>query len=601
MSKINPESIYQNRISQFSNRVKDIKNRETFLSMVKLALVGGGIFSLYKVSMGSSHFYLFLLVGFVVLFALAVVIHEHYIQKKTFAETLKSINESEIRSLRYEFLDVNRGDEFIHTDHSFSSDLDIFGEKSIFHAINRTTTWWGNTCLADWLREVPGEKGIIHILKRQDAVRELADKIDIRQKIQAYGKLAGSAVVNPDVIFGLFREPERVINRKYLLILIHTLPAITLTSCVFLFFGLPWQIPILLVILQMIINRITGKHNSRIFSLTSRNSRLLKAYSNIIEELEREPFSSELLKAVRENLFYKNRAVSVYISKLFLIFSYFSLRRSEILHPLANSLLFWDLHCVYRIEKWKRTVGEQVDKWFAGLGIFETISSFAGIHFNFPTWPLPQIRESGLIISAKSLGHPLIPEQERVCNDFVIDSRGKILIVTGPNMAGKSTFLKTAGVNLMLALAGAPVCAVDCSVSPVKLYTSMKVSDSLDKNLSLFYAELQRLKLLLEGIEKGQEVFFFMDEMLKGTNALDRQAGAMALLKQLVSNDATGIVATHDLEITKLESEYPAKVINFHFDGYIQDDKLMFDFKLKRGKCESFNALALMRKIGINI
>jgi DNA mismatch repair ATPase MutS len=242
-----------------------------------------------------------------------------------------------------------------------------------------------------------------------------------------------------------------------------------------------------------------------------------------------------------------------------------------------------------------------VDKWFKGLGVFETISSFAGIHFNFPTWSLPQIRESGLIISAKSLGHPLIPEQERICNDLVIDRKGKILIVTGPNMAGKSTFLKTAGVNLVLALAGAPVCAVDCSVSPVNLYTSMKVSDSLDKNLSLFYAELQRLKLLLEGIEKGQEVFFLMDEMLKGTNALDRQAGAMALLKQLVSNNATGIVATHDLGITKLESDYPFKVINFHFDGYVQDDKLMFDYKIKRGKCESFNALVLMRKIGIKI
>jgi len=168
-------------------------------------------------------------------------------------------------------------------------------------------------------------------------------------------------------------------------------------------------------------------------------------------------------------------------------------------------------------------------------------------------------------------------------------------------MAGKSTFLKTIGVNLVLALAGAPVCALSCTVSPFRLYTSMKVSDSLDKHLSLFYAELQRLKMILDAILKGEKVFFLLDEMLKGTNALDRQAGALALLKQLIGHDNLGVAATHDLELTRLEADFPDKIKNAHFDGHIKDNRLLFDYKLKPGKCESFNALGLMRKIGIKI
>jgi DNA mismatch repair ATPase MutS len=202
---------------------------------------------------------------------------------------------------------------------------------------------------------------------------------------------------------------------------------------------------------------------------------------------------------------------------------------------------------------------------------------------------------------AECLGHFLIPPEKRVCNDVQSQGMGSIQVITGPNMAGKSTFLKTIGVNMVLGLAGAPVCARSCRMSAFRLYTSMKVSDSLDKHLSLFYAELQRLKKILEQIVSGEPVFYLLDEMLKGTNALDRQAGALALLRQLVGYHASGVVATHDLELTKLDDAFPEKIRNFHFDGYVEGDQLRFDYKLKPGKCESFNALILMRKIGIDI
>jgi DNA mismatch repair ATPase MutS len=182
-----------------------------------------------------------------------------------------------------------------------------------------------------------------------------------------------------------------------------------------------------------------------------------------------------------------------------------------------------------------------------------------------------------------------------------MEGTGKISIVTGPNMAGKSTFLKTLGVNMVLAMAGAPVCADSCRLSPFSLHTSMKVSDSLNQQISLFYAELLRLKKILEAMAGEEPVFYLLDEMLKGTNALDRQAGAMALLRQMTAKNACGVVATHDLELTRLEEEFRGDIQNLHFDGYVEDDKLRFDYRLKPGRCESFNALTLMRKIGIDV
>ena len=214
---------------------------------------------------------------------------------------------------------------------------------------------------------------------------------------------------------------------------------------------------------------------------------------------------------------------------------------------------------------------------------------------------MPEISSADFVFKATNLGHLLIPDDQRVNNDIEMDGKGKIWVITGPNMSGKSTLLKTVGVNMVLALSGAPVCAETCVLSPIKLYTNLKVSDSLDKNLSLFYAELQRLKMVIDGVAEHGKVFFLVDEMLKGTNALDRQAGAIALLKQLAASETNGFVATHDLELTKLEKDFPEKITNFHFDGYIEGDKLLFDYKLKRGKCESFNALILMRKMGIDV
>jgi DNA mismatch repair ATPase MutS len=376
---------------------------------------------------------------------------------------------------------------------------------------------------------------------------------------------------------------------------------LTLTAGALILAGWHWGFSLGLLTVQMILNRRTRARVNRVSLLTSRTARVFRAYARILRQIEDARLTGARLREMQDGLFEDQRPVSRHILSLARIASGFEVRRSEILHPLLNALLLWDLHCVARLERWKSRHAETAAGWLEILGEFEAISSFANLRFNHEDWAFPGIVPEPGVFQAEALGHPLIPPEERVCNDLRIGGGGTILIVTGPNMAGKSTFLKTVGVNLVLGLAGAPVCASFCRVSPFKLYTSMQVSDSLDKRLSLFYAELQRLKKILDVIARGEPVFYLLDEMLKGTNALDRQAGAIALLRQLVGSEAAGVVATHDLELTKLETEFPGRIRNLHFDGTVEGDRLVFDYTLKPGRCESFNALALMRRIGIKI
>ena len=241
------------------------------------------------------------------------------------------------------------------------------------------------------------------------------------------------------------------------------------------------------------------------------------------------------------------------------------------------------------------------------MGELEALCSFANLHFNNPAWVFPTIADTAVDFRTNGIGHPLIPPDERICNDFNLTAETPIAVVTGPNMAGKSTFLKTIGINLVLALAGSPVCAQECSFPYVKIYSSMKASDSLHKHFSLFYAELQRLKNIIDGISKRESVFFLIDEMLKGTNIKDRQMGSKALLSQLLTAGSAGMIATHDMELTNPvrrgpESDTgPAGILNLHFDGFIKGDKLIFDYKLKAGICDSFNATVLMKRAGIHI
>ncbi len=292
------------------------------------------------------------------------------------------------------------------------------------------------------------------------------------------------------------------------------------------------------------------------------------------------------------------KRASNFIKKISILLEWFELRNSSI-HFLVNNILFWDLNLAFKIEKWRNQVSDNVEDWFSVIGQFEALSSLATLKFNNPDWSMPKFNED-VTLNAENMGHPLINKKERVINNLSI-KKGNIIIITGPNMAGKSTFLRSIGVNIVLAQTGSPVCSSKFVLSPVDIYTSMKISDSLDKKMSLFYAELSRLKKIIDSL-KNKKTFFLIDEMLKGTNVIDRQKGSLALMRQLIENNVNGILATHDLKLSELEDEYEEeKITNYHFDSFINGENLEFDYKLKNGVCKSFNAHILMKNMGIEI
>jgi len=610
MIQQNPETTYKERIKHIDAQLKDLKKKDTIMGILKLTLIIVGVLAVFRVFAAKPPLSLGIFGFSLLLFIISIIIHETILRKIKFQKNMKTINENEIKMLYHEFpANSFNGEEFNHPDHNYTSDLDIFGEKSMFHYINRAVTAAGRKWLAKWL-QTQAESD--EIKKRQVAAKELSGKLHLRQSIACHGMLIDDSSQKLEALYTLLKEPIKLLDRKFFIIFIHVWPMITLAAGILIFFNVSWLIFLGFLLSQVLINKPFFKHISHVYSLTSRSSKILKAYSLIIAEIEKENYSAEKLTHLKQQLSANNKNASVCINKLSTLLEYLDARNGS-LHPLINNMVLWDLHCLYRLEKWVKKTGPYVPQWFDVIGEFESLSGFANLHFNNPDWTMPEIiHESQFQMEAAEMGHPLIPQKNRVCNQFELNpsgqGNGNMAIVTGPNMAGKSTFLRTIGVNIVLAFTGAPVCASRFKISPLKLFSSMQTSDSLDKHLSLFYAELQRLKMIIDGISNQEPVFFLVDEMLKGTNATDRQKGAIALLKQLMKKRTNGIVATHDLKLTELENpekweNYPKgiNISNYHFDGYIEDDKLLFDYKLKKGICESFNALVLMKKMGIEL
>jgi DNA mismatch repair ATPase MutS len=266
-----------------------------------------------------------------------------------------------------------------------------------------------------------------------------------------------------------------------------------------------------------------------------------------------------------------------------------------------NAFLLWDVRQIIALNKWKHKNRQQLPNWYQLIAEMEVLNSLATTHFNYPEWAIPDFSSEHFTLEAQNLGHPLIQQRQRISSDFSLKGQGKVALVTGSNMAGKSTFLRSLGVNIVLAQMGSPVCANGFIVSPNKLMSSMRIADNLAENTSTFYAELKKLKTIIEAVNRHEPVFILLDEILRGTNSLDKHTGSEALIRQLIKHEAIAVLATHDVELAKLEKEFPGSLENYHFDVQVEGEELYFDYKLKHGVCTSLNASILMKKIGIEV
>ncbi len=583
---------YQKRKSDFINQEASYGKRHRLLSWLRLILFVLIILGFIYHEVLSEFFLpvLFLLVLFFIGFIV------RYVRLKQKLDRIKAyiqVNTTELGVLDWNFQELATGQEFINPNHVYSYDLDIFGEGSLFQYINRTNTSEGYRQLAEWLQEPSYEKN--EIIERQEAIKELSSGPDSLQDFL-------SLYINDD--------GKEIQSLKMWLQKTDKLPAIlNLLSFIFplaglvIFLGvimsqLPLSLFVFWVIFQLSIVGFYGKKVNHSHQQLSNSYQLLKKYSRIIAFMSRQNYRSDYLKRIQQLLYLEKYSAGKALKKLSFILDAFDNRLNLFAGFLLNALFMYDFHCIRSLEKWRRKFKPYASDWFRAIAEYDAIVSLSVYAFNQENYIYPQMKRD-VVFRSRLLGHPLIPGAERICNDFSFEKEDEFAIITGANMAGKSTFLRAFGVNLVLAGVGAPVCAAEFIYHPAPIYSSMRTTDSLYKHESYFFAELKRLKGLIARLEQEGRLFVLLDELLKGTNSKDQSTGAIKLLEQLVGKHSNGIVATHDLQLTELEKRYPSNFINYCFEIKLEAENVLFDYQLRKGITTRMNALELMRKMEI--
>jgi DNA mismatch repair ATPase MutS len=592
-----PETIYKHRIEAFTSQLRKQKNRLgliSFLRLLSFIMVFVSLFFLTKASELAG-----ILVSLMFLICFFVLVKRYHIlaRKNAHTSNLVKINSEEIAVLGHRYEQFDGGDEFVSQDHPFTPDLDVFGTGSIFQYLNRTTTLKGRQILADWL-SFPC-KDISLILKKQEAVKELTKMIDNRQNFQATGRLNSEMSSEMQDISDWMHEKNRYYGNLYYHMLCYILPAVTIILTIAAFFDFSFiTFLAYLIIGQLLIVALHLRFNNKVHEKLGRKFELFKKYAELLKSIEEENYGSELIINLRHQLKPDGDTARENIKRLSSIISAFDNRLNLLTGIILNGLFLWDIQCVLKLEKWKTETIDKVWQWFDVLGEYDALCSLANYAFNNPDFVFP-VPDSSIIFDFKQAGHPLIPGDIRVDNDIKISGQGEFVIITGANMAGKSTFLRTVSVNLLLGMMGAPICAQSARFSPVDIFSSMRTSDSLHKNESYFYAELKRLSELLGRLQKGNRLFIVLDEILKGTNSADKQKGSRAVLEKIIKLNGAGLIATHDLDLAELEKNYPDNLRNKCFEIEIDGDRIHFDYKLYDGITKKMNALLLMQQMGI--
>jgi len=516
-------------------------------------------------------------------------------QKKKF-ETLKKITEDEILALEHQFSHFENGKEFLNPAHFNSYDLDLFGEDSVFQFINRTSTLSGKQRLAGWLQSPPLDK--TEIEQRQEAVRELSAIPNWRLHFLANGHLfKETPELNEEIKH--WSETELNVNRPAAIrASIIIIPLLTILAAIPAFMGISNLWVVLMLFTQWGILWFSRKRVTQYYEFFGRKSELLGKYMQLLEFIEEREFQSPFLLELQKKVRTPDRASHIF-RQLKKLVGQFEYRQNLVVAMVFNSLFLWDLRCVYKLWNWHRHNRQKLAAWLDVIAETDALISLANLAYNHPEFVYPEIHDGGFTLQAKQLGHPLLPVGKRVNNDLSINGWGKVLIITGANMAGKSTFLRTVGVNLILGRTGTPVCAENLVFSPVKVFTNMRTTDNLLKDESYFFAELKRIKTILDRLENGEKIFVILDEMLKGTNSVDKLNGSRELIRKLLELKAVALIATHDLKISEMEEEYPQMVFNKCFEIKLENDEMVFDYLLTDGVTKTMNATFLMKKMGI--
>ena len=586
---------YQDKVAHYSELLNKINKRYNSLSLLRLLSIFLCLFLLfYYIKTNENLYVIFAFLSFVG-FIFLMRIHSRLSFQKQLTTALLKINKNEISFLKREKIPFENGIEFNDFHHPYAYDLDIFGEHSLFQNLNRTATFVGKKTLANTLLQQCTNETI---LENQEAINELKTKIDWRQEFLALAMVSNDSKNSYDSIIHWNSFKNNSLS-KVLLSLSIILPtlffgmliAYFITSKTILLSYLTYIFIANMIVLGRSLKRIQSE-----IAKADNVDKIIKQYSLLVEKIETEKFQSKKIIDLQQKLIFKNATASKHLKDLSELFSRMDTISNFVTAILFNGTFLFNLHVLKALLKWKENYSEELEKWIAIIGEFEALNSLANLAYNNPDFVFPEIN-SEYKIEFSDLSHPLLNPATRVGNDTTFYPQS-FMILTGSNMSGKSTFLRSLGINMVLGGIGSVVCASKANIHPLPVLVSMRLSDSLADSESYFFAEIKRLKQIMDALE-DKPAFVLLDEILRGTNSDDKRNGTIEVVKKIIAKKAIGAIATHDIEVCLTTNEYPATLTNQCFEVEIQNNELHFDYKLRPGICKNKSATFLMQKMGV--
>jgi len=532
------------------------------------------------------------------LFLVLLVVHDRIIQTKNRATRRVEFYRAGIARVEDRWMGEGQGgDEFREAGHPYANDLDLFGAGSLFERLCTTRTPVGQQTLANWLKH-PTDAD--EACARQAAVAELTPRLDLREDLSLLGEALRTRF-RPDSLATWAHNASAFRPRRSLGGIAALLSALSVAGLVAWLGFAVGPLPFLFALVpQMLFAAALRRRIAPVLAAVEAPTRDLALTRDLLARIEREPVTSARLVGLCARLETNGVPPSRRIAELRRLVDLLDARRNQLFAPIAG-LLLWGTQLGLAIERWRIRFGHGCEDWLAVAGEFEALASLSGYAYENPAAIFPEIIQGEPLIRGRAVGHPLLPDAECVRNDLELGGTRRALVISGSNMSGKSTYLRTAGCNLLLALAGAPVRAESLKLTPLAIAASIQINDSLLEGTSHFYAEIKRLRQIVELSEADVPVLFLLDEILHGTNSHDRRIGAAAVVKGLLERGALGLVTTHDLALANIADEVEPVIENVHFEDHLEEGRMVFDYRMRPGVVQKSNALELMRTIGLDV
>lgn len=595
-----PNTWYTQRIDETLRQLSQTKTQINRISLLRVLLFVAGFAGLILFYRSGTWAVVLTVCCTFLPFFILVKVHNRLYFRKEQLETQLKLNQDELKGLEGDYSVFDEGREFIDAGHPYSYDLDLFGRKSLFQALGRTCTHIGKQTLATWMQHHLTEKAAIET--RQESIRDMSRRMEFREAFRVTGSINRGADSDEEEISRWSRTPSVLQHLWWVKLCLWAVPGINillLALGLLHILSLSWfgmMFTVFVILSFGLIQRVTLIQESY-----GKKLKTLNRYARLITLAKGETWQAPALRELTDKLDIDGHSPAEALTQLSKELDRLDLRNNQLLYVILEGSMFFQLHQIVRIERWKARYGKYLMGWLEAVGELDALCSLGTFAYNHPAYTYPTITNQPFCFLARNMGHPLMPEAQCVKNDATIPSRPYFLIITGANMAGKSTYLRTIGVNYLLACMGCPVCCESLTLYPAHLITSLRTTDSLSDNESYFFAELKRLKRIIDLLDEGQELFIILDEILKGTNSADKQKGSLDLIRQFMRLKADGIIATHDLLLGTLADQFPEYIRNYCFEADIKDNELTFSYRLREGVAQNMNACFLMRKMGITL